>query len=259
MPGVYRRFGIEQAAFRRPRSSDNITSFMTKSASIVTGLVILAAVGALFVAGGRAAAVLPQLAEWVSARGAAAPLFFVVIYIVATVLLVPGSLLTLAAGALFGLWRGTLIVLVAASAGATAAFLIARYIARERVAHRVARDPRFQAIDRAIGAAGLRIVVLLRLSPVVPFNLLNYALGITSVRLRDFLVACLAMLPGTLLYVYYGRVIGDVAALAAGAGRERDARYFVLLAVGLAATIAVTALLTRIARRELARNAPDAT
>jgi uncharacterized membrane protein YdjX (TVP38/TMEM64 family) len=172
--------------------------------------------------------------------------------------LVPGSLLTLAAGALFGLWRGTLIVLIAASLGATAAFLIARHVARERVAARVGRDARFAAIDRAIGASGLRIVILLRLSPVVPFNLLNYALGISSVKLRDFLIACLAMLPGTLLYVYYGRVIGDVAALAAGVRADRDVSYYVFLGVGLIATILVTALLARIARRELRNAAPDA-
>jgi uncharacterized membrane protein YdjX (TVP38/TMEM64 family) len=231
---------------------------MTKSTKILVGAAMVIAVAALLLVGGRAAAFLPELTEWVGAQGAAAPLFFAVAYIAATVLLVPGSLLTLAAGALFGLWRGTIIVLVAASLGATAAFLIARYLARDRVARRVNRDRRFAAIDRAIGASGLRIVVLLRLSPVVPFNLLNYTLGITSVRLRDFLIACLAMLPGTLLYVYYGRVIGDVAALAAGARAERDTTYYILLGVGLIATIAVTAVLTRIARRELRRSAPDA-
>ena len=151
-----------------------------------------------------------------------------------------------------------MVVLLAASAGATAAFLIARYIARARVVERVGRDARFAGLDRAIGAAGLRIVVLLRLSPVVPFNLLNYALGISSVRLRDFLIACLAMLPGTLLYVYYGQVIGDVAALAAGARADRGASYYVFLGIGLIATILATALIARIARRELKRAAPGA-
>jgi uncharacterized membrane protein YdjX (TVP38/TMEM64 family) len=231
---------------------------MKSSRKILFGLMALGLIAALAIAGGRAAAVLPRLAEWVSAQGAAAPLLFGAAYIIATVLLVPGSVLTLAAGALFGLWRGTLIVLVSASAGATAAFLIARYLVRARVAARVARDARFAGIDRAIGASGLKIVMLLRLSPVVPFNLLNYALGITSVRVRDFVVACIAMLPGTLLYVYYGRVVGDVAALAAGARPDRDLTYYVLLGVGLIATILVSALLARIAKRELRRRAPDA-
>ncbi|HEX6065838.1 MAG TPA: TVP38/TMEM64 family protein [Longimicrobiales bacterium] len=231
---------------------------MKRSRKIVFGLAAAGVIAAVLVVGGRAAAVLPELAEWVSAQGAAAPLLFGAAYVIATVLLVPGSVLTLAAGALFGLWRGTAIVLVAASVGATGAFLIARYLARARVAERVARDARFAGIDRAIGASGLKIVVLLRLSPVVPFNLLNYALGITSVRLRDFLIACIAMLPGTLLYVYYGRVVGDVAALAAGARADRDVTYYVLLGVGLLATIVVSALLARIAKRELRRTAPDA-
>jgi uncharacterized membrane protein YdjX (TVP38/TMEM64 family) len=231
---------------------------MKNSRKIVVGLVVLAVFAALLTVGGKAAAVLPRLAEWVSAQGAAAPLLFGAAYIIATVLLVPGSVLTLAAGALFGLWRGTLIVLISASLGATAAFLIARYLVRARVAQRVARDERFAGIDRAIGASGLKIVMLLRLSPVVPFNLLNYALGITSVRLRDFVLACVAMLPGTLLYVYYGRVVGDVAALAAGARADRDVTYYVLLGVGLIATILVSALLARIAKRELRRSTPEA-
>jgi uncharacterized membrane protein YdjX (TVP38/TMEM64 family) len=213
---------------------------------------------AVLLLGRRAAALLPALTDWVAAQGAIAPLAFGALYIAATILLVPGSLLTLAAGALFGLVEGTAIVLVAASIGACAAFLIARYAARERVTRMTHRDARFAAIDRAIETAGLRIVVLLRLSPVFPFNLLNYALGLTSVRFRDYVIACIAMLPGTMLYVYYGRLIGDVAALAAGERAERGLSYYLLLGAGLLATIAVTAVITRIARRELQRNAPDA-
>jgi uncharacterized membrane protein YdjX (TVP38/TMEM64 family) len=185
-------------------------------------------------------------------------MLFALVYIIATVMLVPGSILTLAAGALFGIWKGTLIVLTAASIGACCAFLIARHVARERVARHVQGDRRFAGIDRAIGESGWKIVALLRLSPIFPFNLLNYALGLTSVRLRDYVLACLAMLPGTLLYVYYGRVIGDVAALAAGTRAAPGITYYLFLGIGLLATLAVTALLARIAKRELARRAPDA-
>lgn len=221
-------------------------------------LAVLLAILAVILFARQASGWLPRVAERIAGLGAAAPLIFAAAYIVATVLLVPGSLLTLAGGALFGVLRGTIIVLLAATVGACAAFLIARYLARARVAGKVQTDPRFAAIDRAIGASGLKIVVLLRLSPVVPFNLLNYALGITSVRFVHYLIGCAAMLPGTLLYVYYGRVIGDVAALAAGARVPRGSSYYVLLGVGLLATVLVTAILTRIARRELARSAPDA-
>jgi uncharacterized membrane protein YdjX (TVP38/TMEM64 family) len=229
---------------------------MTKK--LLRGLAILGVAVAIVLVARQASAAIPRFAEWVAGLGAAAPIIFAGAYIVATILLVPGSLLTLAGGALFGIVRGTLLVLGAASMGASAAFLIARYLARERVAARVQGDARFAAIDRAIGASGLKIVVLLRLSPVVPFNLLNYALGVTSVRFAHYLLGCAAMLPGTLLWVYYGRVIGDVAALAAGARAPRGAGYYVLVAVGLVATIMVTAILTRIAKRELARRAPDA-
>ncbi len=221
-------------------------------------LAILIAIAVVLLVARQAGGLLPRVAEWVAGLGPAAPFIFAAAYIAATVLLVPGSLLTLAGGALFGVVRGTIIVLLAATAGASAAFLIARYLARDRVAQRVQGDERFAAIDRAIGRAGLKIVVLLRLSPVVPFNLLNYALGITSVRFLHYVVGCAAMLPGTVLYVYYGRVIGDIAALAAGARPERGPSYYIFLGVGLLATILVTALLTRLARRELAHQAPDA-
>ena len=225
---------------------------------ILRWLAVLIAIVALLLIARQAGSLLPRFAEWLAGLGPAAPFIFAAAYVVATVLLVPGSLLTLAGGALFGVVRGTVIVLLAATIGASAAFLIARYLARERVAQRVGRDDRFAAIDRAIGASGLKIVVLLRLSPVVPFNLLNYALGISSVRYVHYLLGCAAMLPGTLLYVYYGRVIGDIAALAAGARPERGPSYYIFLGVGLLATILVTGLLTRLARRELARRAPDA-
>ena len=119
------------------------------------------------------------------------------------------------------------------------------------VERRLEGNARFVAIDRAVAEQGLKIVTLLRLSPVFPFNLLNYSLGLTRVRLVDYVLACFGMLPGTLLYVYYGRLAGDVAALASGVASDRDAAYWVVLGLGLVATIAVTTIVTRIARRAL--------
>jgi uncharacterized membrane protein YdjX (TVP38/TMEM64 family) len=164
---------------------------------------------------------------------------------------VPGSLLTLAAGAIFGVPSGTAYVFLAAVLGSTGAFLIARYAARGAVERRMAGDPRFAAIDDAVGREGRKIVLLLRLSPVFPFNLLNYALGLTKVRLADYLLGAIGMLPGTLLYVYTGKLAGDVAALAGGAAPERGIGYWAVLGVGFAATLAVTVVVTRIARRAL--------
>ena len=210
------------------------------------------AAGALLLLLRELGGTLPRFAEWVEGLGFWGPGAFVLGYAMAAVALLPGSLLTVAAGALFGLARGTAYVFVGATLGACLAFLIARYLARGAVERRISTHPRFAAVDRAIGGEGLKIVFLLRLSPVFPYNVLNYALGLTRVRLRDFLLASVGMLPGTLLYVYYGKVLGDVAAAASGATVERGGAYWVTLGLGLAATVAVTFVVTRAARRALA-------
>lgn len=193
----------------------------------------------------------PLLLERVRDAGWAGPVLFVGGYVVATVLGVPGSLLTLSAGALFGLWAGTAWVLVGATLGATAAFLVARHGVRGVVERRVLREPRFAAIDRAIAGNGRRIVFLLRLSPVVPFTLLNYLLGLTKVRLSDFALASVGMIPGTMLYVYTGAVAGEVAAFAGGVAAPRSSATYAVTIMGLFATVAVTIVVTRTARRAL--------
>jgi len=234
--------GTGGVGIRTPRS---------RGRSIGTWALGILLVAAVLYAGRQAGGGLPAFARWLEDLGGWGPLAFVAGYVVATVAFAPGSILTLAAGALFGLTRGVLLVFIGATLGAAASFLVARYLARRAVERRLQGNPRFRAIDRAIAGQGRRIVFLLRLSPIVPFNLLNYGLGLTSVRFIDYLVASIGMLPGTVLYVYYGRVAGDVAVLAAGGAPARGAGHYAVLALGLAATIAVTALLTRIARRAL--------
>jgi uncharacterized membrane protein YdjX (TVP38/TMEM64 family) len=194
---------------------------------------------------------LPEFAAWVEGLGVLGPLVFVAGYAVAVVAFAPGSVLTLAAGAIFGLAKGTLYVFIAATLGASAAFLVARHLARGAVERRLAGNARFAAIDRAVGEQGRKIVFLLRLSPVFPFNLLNYALGLTRVRFADYFVACAGMLPGTLLYVYYGKLAGDVAAFAGGAAVARGTGYWTVWLLGLAATVVVTTVVTRAARAAL--------
>lgn len=211
------------------------------------GLVALAAAGRLL--GGE----LGRFAAWIEGLGAWAPVGFIAGYAAATVLLAPGSVLTLAAGVVFGLAAGVAYVFVGAMLGAIAAFLIARHLARGAVERRMARSPRFAAIDRAIAGEGRRIVLLLRLTPIVPFNLLNYALGLTRVRFRDYVLASAGILPGTVVYVYYGTLLRSVAELSAGTPVQRGWPYYALLALGLAATLAVTAVITRLARRALDR------
>jgi uncharacterized membrane protein YdjX (TVP38/TMEM64 family) len=216
------------------------TALLLRVLGAGAGLVLLVLVGR------RLGGAIPRFTAWVEGLGLWAPLVFVVGYAVATVAFIPGSALTLAAGAAFGLWRGTLFAFLGASLGATAAFLVARYGARSWVERKLAGHERFRRIDRAVGAEGGRIVALLRLAPIFPFNLLNYGLGLTSVRLGPYVLACLAMLPGTLMYVYFGKVGRDAAA------GGKTAWEWLLLAVGLAAVVAVTAIVTRIARRALA-------
>lgn len=223
--------------------------------TLALGAMILAA---LILGGRRAGQHLPQFAAWVESLGALGPIVFILGYAVATVAFIPGSLLTLAAGAIFGLVRGTLYTFLGATLGAAAAFLVARYGARGWIERRIAGNPRFAAIDRAVGKEGFKVVALLRLSPIFPFNLLNYSLGLTKVRFRDYLLASVAMLPGTLLYVYYGKAAGSLAAVAGGVEAERGTGYWLTLGLGLAATIAVTTVITRLASRALRQEIGEA-
>ena len=218
---------------------------------------LLGALTLLFFLGRELGGQIPVFSAWVDEQGALGPILFALGYALATVALIPGSLLTLAAGAIFGLAQGTLVVFLGASLGATLAFLVSRYAARSVVEKRLAGHPRFAALDRAVGSQGRRIVFLLRLSPVFPFSLLNYGLGLTRVRLLDYVLACFGMLPGTLLYVYYGHVAGNVVAAASGTTPDKGAGYWAVLGLGLAATIAVTTVVTRIARRALKEESPD--
>ena len=179
-------------------------------------------------------------------------------YALATVALAPGSILTLAAGAIFGLVEGTLIVMIGATLGAALAFLVSRHLAQERIRLWLERRFRVEPVDRAVARKGFRVVFLLRLSPLFPFNLLNYALGLTRVRFRDYLAASIGMLPASFLYVYYGKAIGSLAAIAGGAESQRGSEYWIFLGVGLVATVAVTTIVTRIARRALDEEITDA-
>jgi uncharacterized membrane protein YdjX (TVP38/TMEM64 family) len=215
-----------------------------KLAIAVVALAALFAVGR--VAGGR----LDEFRAWIDGLGAIGPVVFVAAYAIGVVALLPAAALTLAGGAIFGVVKGTAVVFTAAIIGSTLAFLIARYLARELVERRIAGNAQFAAIDRAIGQQGRKIVFLLRLSPVFPFSLGNYALGLTRVRLADYVAGAAGMLPGTFLYVYIGSLAGDVASAAAGGGVSTGKTLITV--VGLAATALVTVFVTRIARRALA-------
>jgi uncharacterized membrane protein YdjX (TVP38/TMEM64 family) len=218
----------------------------------LAALAVVAAAAAVAVWGREAVGLLPRLAEGLDRSGAWAPIVFVLLYAASTVSFVPGAILSLAAGAIFGVVSGTLIVVAGATLGSCTSFLLARYLARGWVQRRLIGGPRISALDRAVSGDALRILFLLRLSPVVPYNVLNYAFGLTRVRFTDFLLACLGMIPGVVAYTYSGRLIGDVAMLAAGAEVERGAGQWAILALGFAATVSVMVLVTRVAQRALA-------
>jgi uncharacterized membrane protein YdjX (TVP38/TMEM64 family) len=189
--------------------------------------------------------------EWIRGLGAMGPVIFVVTYVVASVFFLPGSILTLGAGAIFGVIKGSIIVSIAATLGAASAFLVGRYLARGWVEEKIEGNEKFKAIDETVAREGWKIVGLTRLSPIFPFNLLNYAYGITKVSFRDyFLASWIGMLPGTVMYVYIGSLAGDLATLGAGGGPATTAQW-VLRVVGLLATVTVTIYVTRIAREAL--------
>ncbi len=228
-----------------------------RGAAILKTLFIAAIVIGVFVAAKHLnlQQVFKDSLSWIDRAGPVGPLVFFVLYVAACVFMLPGSILSLGAGAVFGVIKGTLLVSASSIAGATAAFLVGRHLAREMVARRVEGNERFRAIDKAVAKEGWKIVGLTRLSPVFPFNLLNYAFGLTRVTLRDYFFASwIGMIPGTIMYVYIGSLAGSLAELGAKAeGQGRSPAEWVLYIIGLIATVAVTVIITNIARKALGR------
>ena len=198
---------------------------------------------------------LRDVLAWVENLGWLGVGAYIFIYIAACVFLIPGSVLTLGAGVVFGVVKGSVIVSIASTLGATIAFLTGRYIARGWVVRQIEKRPFFRAIDEAILAEGWKIVLLTRLSPAFPFTLLNYALGLTRVKLKDYVLASwIGMLPGTVMYVYIGSLAGSLASLGGAAnGRQRSIGEWALYGIGLLATLIVTVYVTRIAKRALSQ------
>ena len=156
---------------------------------------------------------LQNIINWIKDQGIVGIVVFIAVYNLATVLFIPGAFLTLGGGALYGLFFGSIYVFIAATLGAIFAFLIGRYFARDYISQKIRDNMTFRAIDAAICKEGFKIVSLARLSPIFPFNILNYVFGITRVAMRDYILGSIGMIPGTIMYVYLGSLIGDVALL----------------------------------------------
>ena len=195
--------------------------------------------------------------DWVGQMGVIGVFIFIAVYAVATVLLAPGAILTIGAGFAFGLWKGFLAVSGGATLGASLAFLVARFIARDKIEAIAKGNEKFRNIDSAIGKQGAKLIFLLRLSPVIPFNLSNYFYGLTGVKFWPYVLASwIGMMPGTFLYVYIGTAgKAAVAAAAGGAAVKHGWQYWTFLGFGLAATVIVTIWVTKIARDALKKNA----
>jgi len=214
------------------------------------------ALGVVLIALSTATAFLPvkewvkAFSDWVQTLGALGILLFIGVYALATVLFLPGWIFTVAAGLIYGVIGGTAVALAGAIIGSTLAFLCGRYLVRKRVEAATKGNKKFAAIDKAIGDQGWKIVGLLRLSPLIPFNLSNYFYGVTSVGFVPYVVAsAVGMIPGTLLYAYLG---GAGKAGLDGGGGQSSLKY-VFLGVGLLATIVVTIIVSRAAKKALAK------
>lgn len=200
---------------------------------------------------------LQQALEWIESLGSIGAIAFIGIYIIATIAFLPAFILTLGAGVLFGVWWGSVYVFIGATLGAIAAFLVGRYLVRDWVAKKIAGNAKFRAIDRAVGKEGLKIVLLTRLSPIFPFNLLNYALGVTGVSIQDYIIGSIGMIPGTMMFVYIGSLAGSVALIGTETAPTNPTLQWTIRIVGFVATIAVTIYITRIAKQALSQLTVD--
>jgi uncharacterized membrane protein YdjX (TVP38/TMEM64 family) len=190
--------------------------------------------------------------DWIRHLGLTGALIFIGVYALAAVLFLPGAIFTIAAGLVYGVAGGTAVALAGATLGAGLAFLVARYLVRGRIEEFARKNRKFGAIDDAIGDEGWKIVGLLRLSPLIPFNVSNYFYGVTSIGFWPYLVAsCVGMLPGTLLYAYLG-AIGQAGL--EGGRKGYSPLQWTFLGIGLLATIAVTVFVSRVARKALQKS-----
>ncbi|MBW4528225.1 MAG: TVP38/TMEM64 family protein [Phormidium tanganyikae FI6-MK23] len=196
-----------------------------------------------------------EVLSWIQNLGSLGAIAFIALYIFAAILFIPGSILTLGAGAVFGIVLGSVYVFVGATLGAIAAFLVGRYLARDWVEKRIEGNDKFKAIDEAVSKEGLKVVILTRLSPVFPFTFLNYAFGVTQVALKDYALGCVGMIPGIVMYVYIGSLAGNLATIGT-TELNREAQYaqWGIRIVGLVATVIVTVYVTRIAKQALQDN-----
>lgn len=190
--------------------------------------------------------------DWVRETGPLGWLAFIGLYALTCVFFLPGSLLTVGAGAIYGFWYGTLLVTVSSTVGAVVNFLTTRYLARNWVERRLAGSCKFQALEQAVGREGWQIILLSRISPILPHSVVSYASGLTRISLRRYAAASfLGFIPLSAAYAYAGAVLGRFARTSAGVS-EQDIVTWILYGIGLIVTVVVMVLTTRAATKVLA-------
>ena len=211
---------------------------------------------------GQIQQMLISFVEWIEGLGAIAPIVFVFAYIGITVAFLPASIVTLGAGFVFGVIKGSILVFIGAMLGATAAFLVGRFLARDWIAKKVEGNRFFNSLDNAIAEEGLKLIFLIRLSPAFPFNLLNYALGLTKVSLKDYVIGTTGIIPGTIMYVYLGSLVSDVAMLGADTGEAQSPQEavigWVIKILIFVTIVAISLYIAKIARKALNESVPAA-
>ncbi|MEL6159793.1 MAG: TVP38/TMEM64 family protein [Cyanobacteria bacterium J06623_5] len=206
---------------------------------------------------GQLQQLLVNFVEWIDGLGPIAPIVFVLAYVGITVAFLPASIVTLGAGFVFGVVKGSILVFIGAMLGATAAFLVGRFVARDWIAKKVEGNNFFNALDNAIAEEGLKLIFLIRLSPAFPFNLLNYALGLTKVSLKDYVLGTTGIIPGTIMYVYLGSLIGDLAMLGAGDAPSNPIIDWTIKILIFVTIVAISLYIAKIARKALKEAVPQ--
>ena len=213
----------------------------------VVGLLAALAAAALVAGTSGVDQTVSALRGWADARGTGGMVGFGAAYVLLALLFVPGAALTMAAGAVYGIGWGLVVVAVATTVADAVAFLLGRHVARGAVLRLMDRYPRFRVVDRAVSRGGWRIVALVRLNPTLPYSASNYLFGVTGVPFPTFLASSAVFtLPGAWAYVYAGFV--GVETLG---GEARTAAEWTVLLLGLAVTVAAVAYVTVLARRAL--------
>jgi uncharacterized membrane protein YdjX (TVP38/TMEM64 family) len=242
---------ISDGVVSRDASIHALSVTMIESKKLKWSLVLLAAAAAGLIIAAKyfhGFALLEQMLAWIKGLGIWGPIFFVLVYILATIVFIPGSILTLGAGVLFGVVKGSICVSIASTVSATGAFLIGRYLARDWVSQKIQGKARFVALDKAVAAEGWKIVGLVRLLPFFPFALVSYGFGLTRISLPVYVLASwIGMMPATVVYVYFGSLAQDLTTLNQGVQSPPILKW----ALGIV-TVLATIFITRFARRALA-------